>query len=162
MLLPLKYYDEAGRVKPALGLYLLILFICRSMLVFVAAMSIRAHSNELLSLFYPERDYLYLSLAIALPGLLSLFILGFREKIWRSNKVWLFQLLKPFLLLSILADLSLHLSLADTQYWRFSWVIAITLLLDCLAVYFILIDKHTKLMLKDWKTSITPTSLVKS
>lgn len=130
------------------------------MLVFVATMSVRSHSSELLALFYPERDYLYLSLAIAFPGLLSLFILGFREKIWRANKVWLFLLLKPLLLCSILADLGLHFILADLQYWLFSWVIAITLLLDFLAGYFIIKDKHTKLMIRDWQISTTPASLV--
>lgn len=162
MLLPLKYYDEAGRVKPSVGLYALIFFICRSILVFVAALSVREHSSELLSIFYPERDYLYLSLGIAFPSLMSLGILGFREKIWGANKIWLFLLIKPLLLCSILADLALHLTLANMQYWQFSWVIAITLLLDSLAVYFILTDKHTKLMLKDWQIPITPATLSKS
>lgn len=130
--------------------------------MFVAALSVREHSSELLAIFYPERNYLYFSLGIAFPSLVSLGLLGFREKIWEANKIWLFLLIKPLLLCSILADLALHLILANMQYWQFSWVIAITLLLDFLAVYFILADKHTKLMLKDWQIPITPATLSKS
>jgi hypothetical protein len=41
--------------------------------------------------------------------------------------------------------------LANIEHWQFSWLIAITLLLDSLVFYFLIKDKHTQMMLLDWK-----------
>ncbi|MGS2720543.1 DUF2919 family protein [Paraglaciecola aestuariivivens] len=151
MLLPLKYYDDAGRVKPAMGLYLLILYLCRSILVLIGALTMREYTDQLLAIVYPEQHFLYLSLLIALPALFTLFILGFREKIWLSGREWIFLLIKPLLALSILADLILHIVLANSQAWAFSWVLAASLLTDCLALFYIIKDQHIRLMVKDWR-----------
>jgi hypothetical protein len=153
LLLPLKYYDEAGRVKPALGLYLCIVFLSRSLLVFIGSFSMQRYTNELLTLFYPEQKYLYIGLVGALCAVFGLVILGFREKIWKNNRSWLFLLLKPMLMVSILIDLTTHVILANIEHWMFSWVIAATLILDVFCMFFLLKDKHTKLMIMDWRTA---------
>lgn len=158
ILLPLKYYDEAGRVKPAVPLYLCIAFLCRSLLVLIASVSVRDNSEQLLAWFYSDKHYLYLSLGIAIPSFAGLLLLGFREKIWSSNRAWMFSYIKPLLIFAVLADLGLHIKLASMQHWQFSWVIAFTLILDSLFFYFLLKDKHTQLMLKDWKKT-TPISI---
>jgi hypothetical protein len=162
LLLPLKYYDEAGRVKPAISLYICIAFLTKSLLILIGSVSVRANGDQLLALFYPERQYLYISLCIAFPAFLALLLLGFREKIWQADRCWMFLLIKPLLILSVLTDLGLHIMLAGIAQWQFSWVIAITLLIDALVFYFLLKDKHTKLMLKDWKKSIPITSAAKT
>lgn len=154
MLLPLKYYDEAGRVKPAIALYFCIAFLSRSLLVLIGSVSVRENGEQLLALFYPDKQYLYISLGIALPAFATLLILGFREKIWNSERCWIFSYIKPLLFLSVLADLALHIMLASMNHWQFSWVIAFTLILDSLFFYFLLKDKHTQLMLTDWKKSV--------
>lgn len=161
LLLPLKYYDEAGRVKPAVSLYLCIAFLSRSLLILVGSVSVRENGEQLLALFYPERQYLYASLAIAFPAFLALLLLGFREKIWHAGRCWMFSWIKPLLIFSVFADLGLHIMLASTEQWQFSWVIAITLLLDLLIFYFLIKDKHIQLMLIDWKKSIQITSAAK-
>ena len=161
LLLPLKYYDEAGRVKPAVTVYLCIVFLSRSLLILIGSVSVRENGEQLLALFYPEKQYLYISLAIAFPAFLALLVLSFREKIWHANRSWMFSCIKPLLTLSVLADLSLHFMLASINYWQFSWIIAITILLDSLIFYFFLKDKHIQLMLKDWKKLIPKTSVVK-
>jgi hypothetical protein len=156
MLLPLKYYDEAGRVKPAVALYICIAFLCRSLLVLIGSVSVRGNGEQLLALFYPDKQYLYISLVIAFPSFVTLLLLGFREKIWNAKRYWMFSFIKPLLMFSILSDLCLHIMLASVKHWQFSWVIAFTLLLDSLFFYFLLKDKHTQLMLKDWKkTTLT-------
>jgi len=153
LLLPLKYYDDAGRVKPAVALYFCIVFLSRSLLILIGSISVRENGEQLLALFYPEKQYLYISLCIAFPAFLGLLLLGFREKIWQANRCWIFSCIKPLLILSVLADLGLHIMLASIEYWQFSWVIAITLLIDSLIMYFLIKDKHTQLMLTDWKRS---------
>jgi hypothetical protein len=154
LLLPLKYYDDSGRVKPAVALYLCIAFLSRSLMILIGSVSVRENGDQLLALFYPEKQYLYISLAIAFPAFLALLLLGFREKIWEADRCWMFSCIKPLLLFSVLADLGLHILLANIGHWQFSWLIAFTLLLDSLTFYFLVKDKHTQMMLKDWKKSI--------
>jgi hypothetical protein len=158
LLLPLKYYDDAGRVKPAAALYFCIVILSRSLLILVGSVSVRENGEQLLALFYPDKQFLYISLAIAFPAFLALLLLGFREKIWQANRCWMFSCIKPLLVFSVLADLGLHITLANIEHWQFSWVIAFTLLFDSLILYFLIKDKHTQLMLMDWKrsTPITP------
>ncbi|MGJ8681774.1 DUF2919 family protein, partial [Paraglaciecola sp.] len=67
LLLPLKYYDDAGKVKPPSAWYWCALYLCRSVLVLIGALSSREYGSELLSIFYSESRYLYLNLGIALP-----------------------------------------------------------------------------------------------
>ncbi|MFT5837553.1 MAG: hypothetical protein ACI9UT_000038 [Flavobacteriales bacterium] len=154
LLLPLKYYDDAGRVKPALAVYFCIAFLSRSLLILIGSASVRENGEQLLALFYPDKQYLYVNIAIAFPAFLALLLLGFREKIWKANRCWIFSCIKPLLIFSVLADLVLHIMLANISRWQFSWVIAITLILDLLIFYFLIKDKHTQLMLMDWKIFI--------
>lgn len=162
ILLPLKYYDEAGRIKPAVSLYLCIGFLCRSLLVLIGSVSVRENGEQLLALFYSNKHYLYISLAIAVPPFLTLLLLGFREKIWKADRCWLFSYIKPLLIFSVLADLGLHITLAMAHHWQFSWVIAVTLMLDVLFFYFLLRDRHTQMMLTDWKDNLPKTSTAKT
>jgi hypothetical protein len=67
----------------------------------------------------------------------------------------MFSCIRPLLIFSVLADLVLHIVMANIKNWQFSWLIAITLLLDLLVFYFLIKDKHTLLMLVDWKKSIS-------
>ena len=161
LLLPLKYYDDAGRVKPAAALYFCIVFLSRSLLILIGSVSVRENGDQLLALFYPEKQYLYISLSIAFPAFLALLLLGFREKIWNANRCWMFSCIKPLLIFSVLADLSLHIMSANVEHWQFSWLIAITLLLDSLVFYFLIRDKHTLLMLTDWKRDIQIIPVIK-
>jgi len=154
LLLPLKYYDDAGRVKPAVALYVCIAFLSRSLMILIGSVSVRENGDQLLALLYPEKQYLYINLAIAFPAFLALLLLGFREKIWKVDRCWIFSCIKPLLIFSVLADLGLHIMLANIGHWQFSWLIAFTLLLDSLTFYFLVKDKHTQMMLMDWKKSI--------
>lgn len=147
----LKYYDEAGRVLPSAALYWCLLYMCRSYLVFIAALSFRQDTSSLLALFYPDKSYLYTSFLAAIPALLVLLIMSFREKIRHIGYSRLFTLIKPFILLTLGADIAFHLAIANKQYWAFSWLIALTLLVDMLCLYFVGKDRHLSFMLVDWR-----------
>ncbi len=150
LLLPLKHYDESGRVLPAGALYWCLLYLCRSYFVFIASLSFRQDSSGLLAIFYPDKMYFYVSLMIALPTVLVLLVVSFRERIWQKGYCWAFKIVKPLMILTVLADFIFHVVMARQQYWQFSWLIAITLLIDGLCLFFIIKDRHLKLMLKDW------------
>jgi len=149
-MLALKYYDEAGRVVPSAALYWCLLYMCRSFLVFIAALSFRQDSSSLLALFYPDKGYLYISLLCAIPAVLVLLIMSFRDKIRLKGHCWLFTLIKPLILATLAADVVFHLAIGNKQYWAFSWLIALTLLVDMLCLYFVGKDRHLSFMLKDW------------
>ncbi|MFQ3197901.1 MAG: hypothetical protein ACI8R9_001129 [Paraglaciecola sp.] len=153
LLLPLKYYDDAGRVKPSGALLCCLLFMCRTYLVSVASLSYREDSSGLLALFYPHQGYFYAGLAFAVPAVLVVLLVSFREKLFNSRAVALFTLITPLLLMGLLLDLGFHMLLANQQRWQFSWIIAITLILDFLCLYFVSRDKHLTLMVKDWVKS---------
>jgi hypothetical protein len=150
MLLPLKHYDDSGRILPAGALYLCLLYLCRSYFVFIASLSFRQDSNALLAIFYPDTRYFTVSLLIALPAVLVLLVVSFREKFWIKGLCWPFKLVKPLMFVTLLADGVFHVVAARQQYWQFSWLIAITLLIDALCLFFVLKDRHLKLMLQDW------------
>ena len=46
LLLPLKYYDDAGRVKPAVALYFCIVFLSRSLLILIGSISVRENGEQ--------------------------------------------------------------------------------------------------------------------
>lgn len=151
LLLPLKYYDDAGRVKPPSAVYYAGLFLCRSLLVLIGALSSRQYGNELLMIFYQKKSLLYINLGIALPAFLALVVIGFREKIWSAQFTWVFGFIRPSLLLACLADFMFNLMLAYLQHWQFSWPIAITLMLNLLCLYYLYKDKHLIYMVQDWR-----------
>lgn len=151
LLLPLKFYDAAGRVLPSVGFYLCLLYLSRGFLIFIASLSVRDSSDAFLRIFFPETNFLYTSFAIGAPALVVLGIVGFREKIWSSNITWLFGFVRPCITMSILGDLSFSLMLAKLNHWQFSWLISFTTLVSFLCLYFLLKDNHIRLMLADWR-----------
>lgn len=159
LLLPLKYYDEAGRVKPPSALYWCALFMCRSVVILIGALSSRQYGNELLGLFYSEKTYLYFNLIIALPTVLAMLIIGFRDKSWLTNNIYLYGFIRPLMIFSALADLSFHVFFANLHHWQFSWIIAATFILDVLCVYFLIKDKHILLMVSDWRNPVVKKDL---
>jgi hypothetical protein len=119
--------------------------------VFVGSISIGQYSKELLAIFYPQEQYLVLNLGIALPALMAILIISFREKLWQKNISWLFLMIKPLIVFSLILDFAVHVFWANLDHWQFSWAIAITLILDVMCLFFIAKDKHTRAMLRDWR-----------
>jgi hypothetical protein len=158
LLLDLKYYDEEGRVKPSSVLWWVVAFLCRSLLILIMALAVRQDGNMLLRLFYPEEKYLYIGLAIALPALISYLLLAFREKLAKKAQYWVFHLIKSLLFFACLMDFIYQCYLANLHYWQFSWTIAIILILDVWIAYYVLMDRHLRLLVADWLRHDNPAS----
>lgn len=156
LLLELKYYDDAGRVKPAVILICCVVFLCRSMLLFANSFTLRQDNSDLLGLFYPEKHYLYLGMLLGLPALIAYLLIVFRETMVKRHYYWLFLCIKPLFLLSCILDIGLHYSLAKAHYWQFSWSIALSLLLDSLICFYLLKDRHLSLLISDWSKPSSP------
>ncbi|GAB3038409.1 DUF2919 family protein [Bowmanella dokdonensis] len=148
-ILPLHYYDEEGRLKASRWMYASLLFLMRGYLVAIASLTYRQDTGLLLSLFYPDRHYFYLSLATGLPAMLLLVVVWWRHK-FRQWAPWLFACFRPLLQMSLVADLLLHLWMGQHQHWQFSWLIALTLLLDLLLLLYWRRSGKQRQILKDW------------
>lgn len=151
LLLDLKHYDDAGRVKPNVALVYCVVFLCRTLVIFVMWLASRQDSNTLLVWFYPEQKYLYVGMVIGLPALIAYLLIAFREKIARKQFLGVFSLIRYLLLCSCILDFIFQCYLANKHHWQFSWSTAVILLLDCLVAFYILRDKHLILLTCDWR-----------
>ncbi|MBN7820715.1 DUF2919 family protein [Bowmanella yangjiangensis] len=149
-ILPLKYYDNEGRIKPSWPVFVSLLVLMRAFLVFIASISYRPDTGLLLSLFYPDRHYFYASMLVGLPALLVMSAVLWRHWLrehWRGG----FLLLKPLVMLALLADLLLHVHMANHGHWAFSWLLAVTILADMLMLMYWLRSRTLRMMLQDWQ-----------
>lgn len=149
-ILPLKHYDEVGRIKPHRFYILSLLIAARGYFVLLAALSYREDSSSLLRLFYPDANAFYLMLALGIPALFCLLVCSFRERLWQKQCCRPFGLLLWLPVIGLFFDLILHLSLAYGQHWRFSWSIAANLLLAFAAMLYIVRSQHLRLFMSDW------------
>lgn len=101
-------------------------------------------------MFYPDRQYFYASLIVAIPAFLVFLLCGFREKLWKIRINWFARLLKPLLFISISTDMVLHIIIAKQQYWQFSWPVAGTVILYTGVLYYLITSKHLSYMVRDW------------
>lgn len=158
LLLPLKCYDNAGRILPPVGLWITILYLSKALFVLIASLTFAQDRGAILGLFYPVKSDLYVGLMISLAGLSGFLLCGFREKIWRNNRHSLFSLVKPLLIIALLADLIFQLYLANQHKWAFSWALGLSALMDMLVLYWVVTSKHLAYMLLDWKFELDSTS----
>lgn len=104
----LKYYTKSGDLKPPIYFYMGLLFLARTWAMLIISLTSRETGNKLLAIFYPEQWHFYLGLASGFIAII-LFLLSARESSKHPllSKIW--QRGYPFLLLSVLGDLSLQL-----------------------------------------------------
>jgi hypothetical protein len=149
--LPLHKYDEAGRVKPPWLLFVCLCFMARGIVVFIASLSFRQDGGLLLSIFYPVKYQFYLSLLTAIPAILTLFFLGFRERIWKAGKGVVYIGLPILLSYLLLSDLFIQIYILRAQHFAFAWPTALSLLSVMLFCWYLLRSKHMRIMLADWR-----------
>lgn len=151
IILPLERYDDEGRIKPPRWLWWTLVFLNRGYLLLVASVSYIKDQSLILSLFYPDNRDFYLSLLVGLPALLAALIAGYRRQLWQKHWLGAFAVIRPLVLLSLLLDIGLQLAMAAGDQFRFSWTVAIFLLLDGLLFTYWARSRSLKLTLADWR-----------
>jgi hypothetical protein len=149
--LPLHKYDEAGRVKPPWLLFLCLCFLARGIVVFIASLSFRQDGGLLLSIFYPLKYQFYLSLLTAIPAIMTLLLLGFRERVWKASLGNFYIGLPIVLGYLIISDVVIQLYILRAQYFAFAWPKALTLFSVLLLAWYLVASKHMRIMLADWR-----------
>lgn len=153
LLLPLHKYDEAGRVKPSFLLYLILFFLCRPILVFIASISLRQDQVAILSLFYPDKYHFYMALIHAAPALIVLALISYREKLWVKERILPFAAIPWLLAVAIVSDLLIQLYILRSQQFAFEWTYAVGLIGAMISSLYLTKSRHIKVMLSDWSAS---------
>jgi len=149
--LPLKYYDDAGRIKPPIMLYVIVLFLCRPLIVFIASISFRQDGGLLLSIFYPVKYHFYLALVHAIPALALLLFINFREKLWKHKCAGVFKILPAVFVVLLGLDTAVQLYILNAQSFAFKWSFAFSFVGLIVATLFVAKSYHLKLMNADYR-----------
>ena len=120
-------------------------------MVFIFSLTLPDQSEKLLLMFYPIKEQLYSGLLIGALAIPPFLLTSFREKIWRFHGEFLFRLFKPMIFLGLLCDFAFMMLLANQSYWQFSWGIGLGILVNLVALYWLLTSRHLKVMLVDWR-----------
>jgi hypothetical protein len=151
LMLPLDNYDEAGRVKPPSLLFAALVFLLRPMIVFIASVTFREDQTKLLSLFYPDKYQFYMSLSHAVPALIILLIMSFREKIWDANNYPVISMIPILLVFAFISDACVQVYILQSESFGFSWPHASSFIGLLLFGLYTFKSQHLRVMLADWK-----------
>ena len=150
--LPLKHYDESGRILAPSWLYFLLLLLCVDWLVFIFSVASRSQTTELLAFFYPQKEALGLNLVASLPVLTSLVLISQRERLWKRNWLSWRHFVLPFIQVGVLVLLTGQMYYLMHHHWGFELVTAVKILLYTITLYVVTRSRHLKWMIEDWAT----------
>ena len=151
MLLPLHCYDEAGRVKPPVWLYWMLILLCSDWLALVFALLTFGKTSDLLALLYPERGVLGVRLLATLPFVCTLLLLGNRERLWKRQWIEWRKLILPLLVSGIAASVWAQVNTMQQDHWAFHWTPALFLAGNFVLVITLMKSLHVSTMLADWR-----------
>ncbi|WP_260259541.1 DUF2919 domain-containing protein [Vibrio intestinalis] len=115
-------YDKNGFLQAPKWLWLGWLLLARAWIVFIAVGVTRTSGDKILNYVYPDYHMLYLGLAMGVPSILFMWLIGLRspERRWAVNLVkWL---AKPLTLAVTIIQLGQSLYHVYLQAGAFSWV----------------------------------------
>ncbi|HAU5562817.1 DUF2919 domain-containing protein [Pantoea sp. BL1] len=96
-------YDAKGQLRLPFLFWLILLLQARTWLLLVMAGASRQQGNDLLALFYPDRQSFWIGLALGIPAAAGLLLTGYRQRwprLWQSGR----QVLSVSLLISLLSQ----------------------------------------------------------
>ena len=149
---PLQYYDESGRMKPPIFMYLILLFVCRGLIMLIISLSFREDSERLLRLFYPQPYHFYLSLIPILPAIMGLFLVSYRNSLWGKSRHRWFTFLPLCMLFSLLIDLGVQLYILRSIDFGFSTNYGLSLFIVFCGLLYLFQSKYIKDLINDWKS----------
>jgi len=149
---PLKYYDEAGRMKPPLILYILLLFVCRGLIVLIISLSFREDSERLLRVFYPLPYHFYLSLIPILPALIALYLVSKRTILWEKERYRIFSVFPILMGSALIIDAGIQIYMLNQIHFAFSMNHGLSILTSFIGLLYLLNSAYLKHLIKDWRT----------
>lgn len=148
--LPLHCYDEAGRIKPPKWLFWILALGLKDWVLLVFALASREHTDTLMRLFYPDPVLFEINLGLALPFVVLFFTFGFRQKLWDRGWIRWAVLIKPTMVLALLAQVLFNLSAVVQSGGVFNLSSGLLVFLSATCLLVVLRSQHVKFMLNDW------------
>ncbi|CAJ1776685.1 DUF2919 domain-containing protein [Aeromonas salmonicida] len=130
-LYPEHRYDDHGQLRPPLWFWPIALLLTRSVWLFLMAGVTRESGSEILTLFYPDKISLYISLLTDVPAMLAL-------------RAWLRRRSRGLLLCSTVSGLVMQLHSLNLQKWSFSWPTALVLIGSLWALWYLLRSRQIR------------------
>ncbi|NIG21904.1 DUF2919 domain-containing protein [Pantoea sp. Al-1710] len=96
-------YDAKGQLRLPFLFWPILLLQARTWLLLVMAGASRQQGNDLLALFYPDRQSFWIGLALGIPAAAGLLLTGYRQRWPRLWQSWR-QVLSVSLLISLLSQ----------------------------------------------------------
>ena len=127
-LYPEHRYDDHGQLRPPLWFWPIALLLTRSVWLFLMAGVTRESGSAILTLFYPDKLTLYISLLTDVPAMLALLACGGTHRQTHSARAWLRRHSRALLLCSTASGLVMQLHSLNLQQWSFNWPTALVLI----------------------------------
>lgn len=147
---PLHKYDESGRLKPPLFVYVLMLFVCRGLLILIVSLSFREDSERLLRVFYPQPYHFYLSLIPILPAIFALYLVSYRNKLWSAKNYRIFKCLSWCMTGAILLDMGVQFYILNGINFAFSATHGVSLFACFCGLIYIYQSQYMRHLIIDW------------
>ncbi|MFT4654065.1 MAG: hypothetical protein ACJA0G_001086 [Kangiellaceae bacterium] len=147
---PLHYYDESGRMKPPVFVYILLFFVCRGLIVLIVSLSFTQDSERLLRVFYPLPYHFYLSLLPIMPALLGLYFVSKRTVLWSKERYLWFKWLPWCLYSALIFDGAIQLYILDEINFMFSMTHGVSLLIVFCGLIYLKQSRYMSHLIKDW------------
>ena len=147
----LKYYTNAGDLKPPALFLFVLLFLSRTWVLFVLSLASTQTGNDILLLFYPDKVHFYLGLLLGLLPVIVLAVSGRRhtQNSWAMKGwPWCFYLV----VFSVLGDIGLQLYYIYLAKFAYSATASIQLVFALWCLLYINKSKH---LTDSFKVSVT-------
>ncbi len=143
-LYPEHRYDDHGQLRPPLWFWPIALLLTRSVWLFLMAGVTRESGSAILTLFYPDKLTLYVSLLTDVPAMLALLACGGTHRQTHSARAWLRRHSRALLLCSTTSGLVMQLHSLNLQQWSFNWPTALVLIASIWALWYLLRSRQLR------------------
>ncbi|PWI34689.1 DUF2919 domain-containing protein [Vibrio albus] len=134
---PIEDYDKYGYLRAPVWLWLGWLFLARAWVVFVIAGVSRQSGEKMLGIVYPDHLALYVDLALGLPAIFLIWLIGLRRP-ERSLISKILRMGKAVSASIIIIQLNVVMYRIYLTSGRFHWPEAVTLVVLCWFLLFVL------------------------
>lgn len=132
-------YDAKGQLRLPFLFWPILLLLARTWLLLVMAGASRQQGNDLLGLFYPDRQTFWLGLALGAPALIGLLLTGYRARWPRLWQAW-----RWVLVLSLAINLAWQgMAFVSGDLLASPWPLLLTLF-DGLALLWLLVNARLR------------------
>lgn len=148
----LSRYDEAGRLKPPVSLYLALMFACRTLLIIIVGVTLKENTDAFLRMFYPIPGFLFLSFIPTIFAVTTLFLIGKRYVLWAHvyKYKWVCHI-KLLALLALCMDAVVSFSVIYYSNFTYSWITSSSILITLTGIIYIVRSSYLQAMQNDWR-----------